>query len=319
MRSLIVMLAILCALSTGCQRRPPQRIGITIHGQPTPQRINAWTQTLGMTPQIILFFEQWPALENQNNAPIPSKALATIQAENIIPCLSWEPHVIVDGHEEPLRYESIIRGEYDTYIRRMADAVQLLQKPVWIRFAHEMNLDRYHWGVTESDYNAETPQKYRLMFRYVAEKFSEYGVENVKWVFCPNSESIPELDWNSIQAYWPGADIVDILGVDGYNWGTTQTLAEHGWKSDWRSFQSIFEPAIRTLHALAEDKPLYVMETASVRQGGDRNQWITEMIEQAPLLNIDGFCWFQANKENAWSLDPLLDQKGLSQLIKWSR
>jgi hypothetical protein len=319
MRSLIVMLAGLCALTSGCHRTPPSRLGITVHGQPTPKRINEWTETLGITPQILVFFEQWPAIENQKDGSIPSEPLAAIHARNIIPCLSWEPHIIIDGKEEAIPYESIINGEYDPYIQRMASAIQRLKKPVWIRFAHEMNLDRYHWGVAEAAYNADTPQKYRLMFRYVVEKFRELGVQNAKWVFCPNSESIPQFDWNTIQAYWPGADVVDILGVDGYNWGTTQTLAEHGWKSDWRSFQSIFESAIRTLHALAEDKPLYVMETASVRQGGNRDQWITEMIAQAPLLKIDGFCWFQADKENAWSIDPQLDRQGLTELIKWSR
>jgi len=313
------ILTVLCAITAGCSLHPGPRVGIAVHGTPTPEQITEWTDTLGMTPKIILFFTPWPSVENQLTASIPSDALSAIHSQNIIPCLSWEPHTLIGDQEYPILADSILSGQYDPYIQRLASAIRNLNQPVWIRFAHEMNLERYHWGVAKEQYNSSAPEKYRLMFRYVVEKFKEYGTENIEWVFCPNAESLPVADWNTIESYWPGTEFVDILGVDGYNWGTSQTVEKNGWQSDWRSFQSIFEPVVLSMRTRAPGKPLFVMETACVHQGGDRTRWIEQMIEQATLWGIDGICWFQADKENAWALNPELDTQSLHRLRKWSR
>jgi len=69
--------------------------------------------------------------------------------------------------------------------------------------------------------------------------------------------------------------------MDGYNWGTAQTKATHGYDSSFRSFAAIFGPLRDELRALAPDKPVMVFETASASTGGDKARWAAEAFDTA--------------------------------------
>ena len=166
-----------------------------------------------------------------------------------------------------------------------------------------MNLARYHWGGALDDFGPESPARYRAMFRYVIKKFRAQGANNVRWVFCPNADSVPAAPWNRIAAYYPGDDVVDVAGLDGYNWGTTQTKAANGWDSQWRSFESIFAAPLNELKQVASGRPLAVFETASAYQGGDKEEWITSALDSAKSLGLGALIWFQVNKETDWRLE----------------
>jgi len=173
-----------------------------------------------------------------------------------------------------------------------------------------MNLSRYHWGTEGEKYGPESPRIYRKMFRYVVKAFREEGTNNALWVFCPNAESIPNPDheedaeWNRAANYYPGDEWVDVMGMDGYNWGTARTVAVDGWDSRWLSFHEIFSPLRNELLELAPDKPLCVMETASVTEGGDRRKWIKDGLQTATKWELDAVVWFQVEKEFDWRLTP---------------
>ena len=178
-----------------------------------------------------------------------------------------------------------------------------------IRFAHEMNIERYHWGTKKSGYGPESPDIYKRMFQYVSTMFQKAGAQNALWIFCPNSESVPNASydpsasWNRIEDYYPGDKYVDVLGIDGYNWGTTQTRAKNGWDSQWKEFAALFRPAFEKLRHLAPDKPIFVFETASVNQGGDKGLWIKNALETARGWKLNGLVWFQVKKENDWRIN----------------
>jgi len=124
-----------------------------------------------------------------------------------------------------------------------------------------MNIKRYHWGLEADKFGPTAPRVYRYIFRHVVDVFRRAGASRVVWVFCPNAESQPlsqEAAWNSIRNYYPGDEYVDILGIDGYNWGTTQKQASHGWDSHWLSFEEVFKQGYTELRAISPDKPLIV-------------------------------------------------------------
>jgi beta-mannanase len=179
---------------------------------------------------------------------------------------------------------------------------------VIVRFAHEMNLSRYHWGGSMDDYGPESPGKYRDMFRHVVRIFRESGAGNALFAFCPNAESVPnpmhdpEAGWNRAARYYPGDEYVDVLGMDGYNWGTTRNFDEHGWDSRWETFEGIFKDIFDELKSLNRDKPLYVFETSSVSRGGDKNLWIREAFASAREWGVNAVVWFHADKEEDWRL-----------------
>jgi len=248
-----------------------------------------------------MFYLQWPS--QPENGAFPSEALRSIEASGALPIVTWEPMFLdSEGHECMITADSIIGGKYASYLLRFARESRRFGKPYLIRFAHEMNLARYHWGVSAQGFGPESAEKYRGMFRHVVEVFHAQGANNVGWVFCPNADSVPATVWNQIASYYPGNDVVDIVGLDGYNWGTTQTRATNGWDSQWRSFESIFTAPLQELKQVASDKPAAVFETSSASEGGNKEEWVLAAVDSAKSLGLTALVWFELNKETDWRL-----------------
>jgi hypothetical protein len=112
----------------------------------------------------------------------------------------------------------------------------------------------------------------------------------------------PNAAWNRASAYYPGDAWVDVVGMDGYNWGDTQTPEKHGWRSSWRKAAELFDPLEKELRALAPMKPLYIFETATAPTGGDKASWIAELAALARTGRWRGVVWFEVDKEVAWRL-----------------
>ncbi len=281
--------------------------GVALGGFPiSPARLAEVKKAIRLAPTVVLFYLQWPA--SPREMMFPQSSLDAIWQQGAVPCLSWEPMYYRQGQEVMVDHERIVGGEYDPYLEEFAKKAKSWGKPLLIRFAHEMNLERYHWGSSDkSKYGFGSPEIYQSMFRYVVTYFRKMGVENVWWVFCPNSESLPDpgrdqASWNRASNYYPGDGYVDILGMDGYNWGTTQTVKKDGWQSQWRTFRDIFEPLYRELKALSPRKPIIVCEIASTDQGGDKSTWIKEAWTTAQAWEVKGLIWFQLKKEVDWKI-----------------
>ena len=308
---LFILVASVCAGYAASQdgRCSPPFWGVALDGYPlTEERLMDIEKEMGVTPHIVVFFLQWPAPIDMSSANFPAETLEAIWNKGAIPCLTWEPMSYVNGQENMVSYEAIITGRYDSYIMEFAGRARLWEKPFMIRFAHEMNIERYHWGTEKALYGPESPEIYRRLFRHVVNLFRKAGAKNVLWVFCPNAESVPDVSydpkasWNRVENYYPGDEYVDILGIDGYNWGTSQTKGKNGWNSHWQSFEGIFKSVYIELHTLAPHKPIIIFETASVSQGGNKTLWIRETFETMKKWQICGIVWFQVMKDVDWRI-----------------
>lgn len=276
--------------------------GVALDGYPiASDRLEKVEQETGVAADLVVFFMAWPE-HGHLPAVFPFETLNAIHDHGAIPCLTWEPMYFKDGDEHAISARAILSGEYDAYISSFARHAARWNKRMIIRFAHEMNLARYHWGGTAEEYGPDSPGLYKQMFRYVVKRFREYGANNVLWAFNPNAESVPQEAWNNIAAYYPGCDFVDLLGIDGYNWGATQNIQQHGWNSRWQTFEQIFGAAHSELRALDDSKPLFIFETSSVCAGGEQSLWLADALETSRDWNIDGMVWFHADKENDWRL-----------------
>ncbi|MHB8907541.1 MAG: glycoside hydrolase family 26 protein [Syntrophales bacterium] len=311
----MVLIALL-ALAAPAEAAERPFWGFTLDGFPiTAERLADVEKQTGLSARMVVLFLQWPA----PGEPLlfPEGSLDAIRSQEAMPCLTWEPMYYREGRETTVSAESILSGGYDAYLNDFAARARAWGKPFVIRLAHEMNLDRYHWGTDGAGYGPASPELYRRMFRHIVEIFRRRGATNVQWAFCPNAESVPHRSydpsacWNTPEAYYPGDDWVDILGMDGYNWGNTRTMKKDGWESRWRSFREIFEPLYRTFRQLAPGKPIVVFETATVSAGGDRCRWIREALETATAWDLRGICWFQVDKETDWRLDVHRDAAGV--------
>lgn len=190
--------------------------------------------------------------------------------------------------------DAIASGGCDWYLRPYARAAAAFGHEVWLRPMHEMNGNWYSWGGTVGD---NTPDDFIRAWRHVRDVFIQEGATNVKFVWCPNIESIPNTSANAIARYWPGDTYVDYMALDGYNFGEGDGI-------HWRSFESLYTPAYQTLIALS-DKPMFIAETGCATNGGDKAAWIAEMFRVIPQRfgRFIGMGWFHANCDRPWRVD----------------
>jgi mannan endo-1,4-beta-mannosidase len=287
-------------------------VGAAVEGLPTTTNLEKIATEMGFRPTVVVFFLQWPDDPSAKN--FPRKALTATNAFGATPVVTWEPMTLGRGGDQAVPGQAILDGIYDGYIQDFAVKARAFGKPMILRFAHEMNLARYHWGTTEKEYGPRSPELYKKLFRHVADIFRRAGAYNVRFAFCPNAESRPNEPWNSLSAYYPGDDYVDVLGLDGYNFGTTRNAGEHGWTSVFRSFPEIFGAAFREMRALSPDKPFFVFETACALEGGDKSAWVKDMIGTLVSWRVVGFAWFEADKEADWRLGKGLTPDALGYL-----
>jgi hypothetical protein len=222
--TLLVFICFLCAFpeSEASSADQPFFWGVALDGYPVQtERIEQVACDSKLNPQIVSFFLQWPS--SPLSGTFPTESLKTIWANGALPCITWEPMYYKNGIEIMVSYQMILSGKYDHYITRFAEQARDWKKPLLIRLAHEMNIERYHWGTVKGEYGPQSPSIYKKIFRYVVALFLKHHADNVLWVFCPNAESVPDIGydasagWNRVANYFPGADVIDIMGIDGYN------------------------------------------------------------------------------------------------------
>lgn len=183
--------------------------------------------------------------------------------------------------------DAINNGSMDAYIASFADGAKAHGSTVWIRPFHEMNSNWYAWSGTV---NGNSPAKLVAAWKRTRDIFIARGATNVKFVWCVNSESVPNTAANTIEAYWPGEAAVDLVAIDGYNFGTSASWAT------WRTFGTTISDSYKRVTALSV-KPLFLAETGCVEQGGSKAAWIGDMFTsiQTTYPRISGVCWFNAS------------------------
>lgn len=198
------------------------------------------------------------------------------------PVLTWEPwNPAIGALDNTYPLERIAAGDFDTYIRTWAYAAAKYQKPIYIRFAHEMNGDWTPWSLR--------PAAYISAWRHIHNIFVARGATNVRWVWSPNNEPS-----STIKSYYPGENYVDVVGIDGYNWGTSQS-----W-SRWQTFTDVFRSSYAAITAFTS-KPIMIAETASSEKGGQKSNWIADLPAQlASFPQIQSLIWFNVSQDADW-------------------
>jgi hypothetical protein len=249
---------------------------------------------------IEMFYAGWPAGMSPD---FPASTCNDIVLNGSVPHITWEPWVV--GFPYPL--DGIIGGLYDTYIIGYAVQTKNWGKPLFLRPGHEMNGDWYPWGgknnggSTLNGYGdpakADGPERFVAAFRHVRHLFDSVGVRNVSWVWCPNNGSSPNETWNRPENYYPGNDVVDWIGIDLYNWGSTQT-----W-SYWTSYFNLLKDVYNLFKTYG--KPMMIAEYASAEDGGSKAQWISDayLYTKAVFPQIKAITWFNINKETDWRIN----------------
>ena len=214
---------------------------------------------------IVSFYQAWG--DHPDQAAFPARTVETIDRLGSVPMITWEPWV-KDFDEtrrtnlpplaqrEYASLAAIAHGDYDFYIAAWAAGAARYGKPIFLRFAHEMNDPyRYPWGPQ----NGNRPEEFIAAWKHVHLVFQKSSATNVLWVWSPHV-SMPWFEY-----YYPGDEWVDWIATGVLNYGDVAP-----W-SRWWTFHQIMEKAYPALLKL--NKPLMIAEFGTLTSGGDAAQW----------------------------------------------
>jgi mannan endo-1,4-beta-mannosidase len=120
------------------------------------------------------------------------------------------------------------------YLKQLRDA----HVPVLWRPYHEMNGGWFWWGKKPG------PDGYKKLYRMLFDRLVTFHkLNNLIWVYGANEASPPNVD--TYDTYYPGDDVVDVLGTDVYHSNFAKTQYDQ-------------------LLAVAKDKPIALAEVGSV-------------------------------------------------------
>jgi mannan endo-1,4-beta-mannosidase len=165
---------------------------------------------------------------------------------------------------------AIASGDYDSYLRAFARNVRDFGHPVVIGFGHEMNASWYSWG-----YGHVPATAFVAAWRHIVTLFRTQGAENVTWLWTIDANSSST---GPLASWWPGAQYVTWVGIDGYYYRPSDTFAK------------VFGTTIDQVRSFT-DRPVLLSETAV---GPDAGQFtkISNLFAGMHRYRTLGLVWF---------------------------
>ncbi len=213
--------------------------------------------TLGVTPYFQMSYYALPA-------PVPIAAMAASLPRP--PALE----IVLFGRADA----AINAGTYDGYLTSVANGLAALPYPVFLRWDIEMNITSYGYEPTGGA--GTGGPSFVKAWQRVWSLFNAAGASNVAFVWCPNTNS--PFDPHSWRPFYPGDAYVDWIGVDGYNWGTSDFPVPSTWQTAYQVFHVFVEDWKTNFGGVGgAAKPLMIGETNCYEGGGSKSWWYTDL------------------------------------------
>jgi hypothetical protein len=209
----------------------------------------------GRKPNLLGFYSGW-------TEPFDTSFAQTLHRNGVIPFVQIDP--------TDASIAAIANGTYDDYLRTYADSVRGFDHNVVIGFGHEMNAPWYSWG-----YRHVTPATFVAAWRHIVTLFRDDGADNVTWVWTVQAD---EPGTRPIASWWPGAQYVTWVGIDGYYYRPADT------------FGSVFGQTIDQVKAFTT-KPVLLSETAVGPHAGQIVK-IQDLFQGMAADKTLGLVWF---------------------------
>lgn len=228
--------------------------------------------------------------------------------------------VLLAWESSGIRFTDVTSGAQDAYLAKVANSMKSFPYDVYVRPWPEMNASWSTWQPTADGKKPDggTPTEFVQAWRYLVNFMRSRGTTHLKFVFNPDAS-----DWTTntrISSIWPGSDYVDVLGIDGYNWGTS-TDGER-----WQSFSEIFTPMYTTLTALDANAPVWITEfgckepqqedsgsypqpSSPVDPSHSKSSWLNDMMALTQFDRIQALAYFNKKKERNWPLTSSADSQ----------
>jgi cellulose synthase/poly-beta-1,6-N-acetylglucosamine synthase-like glycosyltransferase len=245
---------------------------------------------------IVSLYVSWG---DQPRCNVPVEVLDSVYKNNSVPMITWEPWQNLFNSNKNLKandqekkvFSRITSGYYDNYLERFSKQLAAINRPVYLRFAHEADNPFYPWSATGNN----TPDEFKAAWRYVHNYFIKNRAYNVIWVWNP---------WkpNAVDDHFPGNNYVDWIGVTNLNYGTR----EGGRK--WYSMEQLYTP-FHNNPIFKSGLPVMLAEMGSLPSEGHQREWLTNGFKSIKnkFSEIKGFVLFNngfdKNASNGTNLD----------------
>ncbi len=217
--------------------------------------IASFAQAAGRQPNLVGYYSGWAE-------PFDTAFAEMIHQHGVI------PYVQIDPTDASIA--AIVKGTYDDYLRTYADSVSRFKHAVVIGFGHEMNARGYSWG-----YGRVPPSTFIAAWRHIVTLFRSEGADNVTWLWTVQAD-VPGT--GPVAWWWPGAQYVTWVGIDGYYYRSSDTFA------------TVFGKTITQVRALTTD-PILLSETAVGPAAGQFVK-ILDLFHGMAAYKTLGLVWF---------------------------
>ena len=198
--------------------------------------------------------------------------------------ISWLPDKGADSATAPgYRLSAIAAGKFDPELRALGEQIKALPHGAIVRPMPDPNTPWYAWSGTA---NGNRPGDYVRAWKHVRSVLVKTAGTKVRLLWSVYARSVPDNKQNALKVYFPGAKQVDLVGADGYNFGTAQGLT-------WTAPADLFAPAYTVIQKLAK-KPFWSSETGSTARGGDEVAWIGALgqLGKTTMPKLAGVVWY---------------------------
>ncbi len=236
-----------------------------------PEKLVEFEKLIDKKVAIAHYYRGWESFTDPNLIT----EFEILQERGWMPMLNTNPYYFSEcpPTELPL-YKAIAEGKCDAFLHKAGKNLSKVKKPFYLVFAWEMNNKDLEWSLA---YSGSSPQDFVAAWRRVHTIFRQEKANNIVWVFCPNTQDNTSVSYSDI---YPGDAFVDWTGIDGYNWGTTQS-----W-SQWSSFSGTFTSSYDHLVRIAPDKPMMLAEVNTTDKGGNKGEWYQDMFTKQVPYNF---------------------------------
>src|SRR5690606_21760119 len=222
----------------------------------------------------------------ENN--FPDDLIASIYKQKSMPVITWEPWLNSFGNEigDQHVYDLIENGHFDDYIARFANKLKKINRPIFLRFAHEFDNPFYPWYM-DGD---KASVKFKSAWVHTYEIFKKEGADNVIWIWNP---------WKSknINSFYPGKAYVDWIGVNILNYGNLNEDRK------WYEFDTLYKPFHDEFKNLPAT-PVIISEFGSLKNDPNESSsdWIDNAIEsiENDFKEIKSIIYFNSKFDNNW-------------------
>jgi cellulose synthase (UDP-forming) len=189
--------------------------GTTVNPSYISEVVQATEKNLETKLRVVSFNRSW----TKNELPLDENTTRYTVEKNIIPFINWSAQNLKAASRLEF-YNDIVAGEYNSYLRKWADALRKYSAPVFICF--EPGSDNGFYG------NKQQAAGFVNAWQYIYTFLNNLGVSNTTWVWRPAT--------TTGQDFYPGVRFVDWIGVDCLNYGDDKN------DDDWFTFSQLYEP-----------------------------------------------------------------------------